>query len=351
MAEEKAVRSDSISLVYEGGITDQGEIHLYEYGRALYAFSRLVAVIEYYRRSGRVTQRITKDANVSVIVSAPKQGSFWVDALILVSGQVIPALKDVPFDVFFSFIMDVVLPKREERDDRILELAKIRLAEEKEKTKQTVQETERFKIFSEAISQQNLTTRQALETINWAVRSPNTAVGRAEFSQTEFKELEADFSARQIREAKIEKHRSALETVSADDLQKLTSRTRPLVAETGLPLRKSAKKMSFTGDGDKKRSLIHFDEDEIRELNEKSIKGKRVRLLAKIKSYDRESGWGKVRLSQDASIIPFVVPLSERSNLVPKIALALTDQEKKITANTVMNRSNQITSLILVDME
>jgi hypothetical protein len=77
----KVDRTDKLSLVYEGGITDVGKIHLYEYGRALYAFSRLVAIVEYYRRSGRVAERITKDANVDVLVSIPTPGSFWVDVV------------------------------------------------------------------------------------------------------------------------------------------------------------------------------------------------------------------------------------------------------------------------------
>ena len=158
MAEER--KFDQISLVYDGGIASQGKLHLYEYGRALYAFSRLVAVIEYYRRSGHVAERITKDANVDVIVSVPEKGSFLVDAIIFLASQILPQLQGIPFDAFFSFILELLIPRDSEKDKRIVELAKIRLAEEEQRTKQSKEETRRLEIFADAIKDQALTTNQ-----------------------------------------------------------------------------------------------------------------------------------------------------------------------------------------------
>jgi hypothetical protein len=351
VAEKSEVdRTDKISLVYEGGITDLGKIHLYEYGRALYAFSRLVAVIEYYRRSGHVAQRITKEANVDVIVSAPEHGSFWVDAAIMIAGQVLPQLKDIPFDVFFSFILEILLPKEKATEDRALELARIRLAELKEHTKQSSEETKRMKILADTVKQQALTTRQVLELTEWALKSANTAVGRAEFSRDELSQMNDEYTARRIREEKIEKYEPSLKKVSSDDLRKLTSRARPLVSEIALPLRKSAKRLSFVTDREKRRSLARLDSDQVAALNERNVSGAQIELLVRIKSYDRESGWGKVRVAEGGSIIPFMIPPSVRYELAPKIAQALTAREIKISAHSIMNRSKEITSLILDDV-
>ncbi|MDG2570922.1 hypothetical protein P7L87_25555, partial [Vibrio parahaemolyticus] len=114
--------ASKVSLVYNGALASTGQLHLYEFSRAVYGFSRLIQTIEHYRRQGRVAQRVVGDANTDIIVSTPKKGSFVFDALVLVSGQVIPALKDIPFDVLLSFVMDLMKGSSKNDDETIVRL-------------------------------------------------------------------------------------------------------------------------------------------------------------------------------------------------------------------------------------
>lgn len=342
---------DQISLVYDGSLADEGKLHLYEFGRAVYAFSRLVAVVEYYRRSGRVAKKITKDANVNVIVSAPQKGSFLIDAAVYFVSQVLPQLQGIPFDVFFSYILELLMPKSEAREKRIVELAKIQLAEERQRTAQSKEETKRLQILADAIQNQSLLTKEALDTVRWAVGRADVRIGRANFTQEELIDLEDEYESRVEREEILKAHRDKLKNIPTEDIRKLTTRVRPLVGEVGLPLRKSAKRVAFrVKDGEANRKIMRVDLEGLANLSDQTLEGDIVALQVKFKAYDRESGWGKVRAVGTGQILPFLITAADRVQLAELVAQGLTEKENTITAHSYVNKSGEVTSLVLISV-
>ena len=79
MSEDEA---EKFSVVYDGGLASEGQLHFYEYGRAAYAVAGLVATVEHFRRTGHVASRISSRSYVDVIINAPERGSFPIDILI-----------------------------------------------------------------------------------------------------------------------------------------------------------------------------------------------------------------------------------------------------------------------------
>jgi hypothetical protein len=125
-----------LSVIYEGGLASQGELHFYEYGRAAYAIARLIATIEHFRRTGSVANRITQSSYVSLLIKAPERGSFPIDVIIpvIAEGTRIVAEYHIPVGVFLEYVIHTVkslLPKQEKM---ILELAKLDLQKEQQRT-------------------------------------------------------------------------------------------------------------------------------------------------------------------------------------------------------------------------
>src|SRR5712691_7079848 len=91
-----ASEAEIISLVYDGGLAATGQLHFYEYGRAVYAFARLIATVEHFRRTGRVARKIGRQSYVNIIIRAPERGSFPVDIIIPIAMEAVQHLPGVP---------------------------------------------------------------------------------------------------------------------------------------------------------------------------------------------------------------------------------------------------------------
>ncbi|WP_201863504.1 DUF7946 domain-containing protein [Microvirga soli] len=347
MADELA--ASKVSLVYNGGLASTGQLHLYEFSRAVYGFSRLIQTLEHYRRQGRVAQRIVGDANTDIIVSTPQKGSFIFDALVLVSGQVIPALKDIPFDVLLSFVMDLMKGSSKSNDETILQLAQIRLAEERERTSQSGEETKRIEAIERMVESQSATLKQALDLTNWALKSRNVAIGRAEIQSGDLIRLRSQLESDVARNERLGAYEDQLTAIPQEDIAKLTSRTRPVMQEIGLPLRKSAETVGFKYD-DAPAPFVQFDREDIDFLDSRLIDDQDSSYVGSFKSYDRESGLGKFRELPLGKIHNFIIPANSRTLLQDKISDALRRTKSVFVGKAVRDHSQIMTSIIISDI-
>jgi hypothetical protein len=345
----EGLTASKVSLVYNGRLASTGQLHLYEFSRAVYGFSRLVQTIEHYRRQGRVAQRITGEANTDVIVSTPQKGSFIFDALVLVSGQVIPALKDIPFDVLLSFVMDLMKGSSKDSDETIVRLAEIRLAEERERTSQSGEETKRIEAIERIVQSQSATLQQSLDIVNWAIRSPNAAIGRSEIQTQDLMQLRSQLESDVARNERLASYEDKLTAISPGDIAKLTSKARPMMKEIGLPLRKSAEVVSFRYD-DVPTPFVQFDRGDIEFLDSRMIDENDSSYTGSFKSYDRENGMGKFRELPIGKIHNFIVPASSRTFLHDKISEALKSSKSIFVGKAVRDQSKVMTSLIIHDI-
>ncbi len=350
MADETATK---IRLSYSGGIADAGRLHLYEFSRASYGYSRMLQTIEFYRREGRIAKRITGSANTDIIVSSPTKGSFAFESMVLVSGNVIPVLASIPFDVLVSYIIDILKFKRKSASDDIVELAKIRAAEEKarmDRDKKTEEErTKQLKSVEEIVKSGNSTVSQALYLTNWALKSNNPSIARSGIDQNSLQSAVNDIESDVYRNQKLAGYENELARIPRDDLAQLASRIRPMVSEIGLPLRKSADVISFFS-GDEEKAFGRFDEEQIEALESRSVDEQETNIEASLKSYDRENGTGKLREYQIGGIHTFVIPINRRRDMAPKIAKAFQRKLSVFIGNIVRDSAGNMTSFILNDV-
>lgn len=339
-----------ISISYNGGIAQDGRLHYYEYGRAQYALARLVATVEHFRRTGAVADRINRSSYVDIIVSVPKSGSFVTELVLPALRESAATVVSAPITAFFAHVLHLVTPRLEKTDEAITELARIRLAEEQERTEQSRQETERVNALARIVSDQSATARQSLELVRWAQKTTSEAIERANIDVEDLAKMEAEFTAEIDRAQEISRFEDELSKLDPDTLARLTSRIRPMLKEAALPLRRSAESFSFQ-DADNDNVIGFFDRERADAIQDRETHEDPITIDCKIKAYDIEIGVGKVRSDALPRVLNFIVSSELRRPLRNKILTAMTRDSVSATFLKVTDDSNQITSLFLLEIE
>lgn len=344
--------SDTVEIRYDGGLAAEGQLHFYEYSRASYGFARLLSTAEHYRRTGHVAQKIRQRNYVELIIVAPKKGSFVTEVIVPAVMEHAPKLAGVSIKALISYIFQLLSPREKKTDETVIELAKIRLAEEKERTAQSREETKRMKELKEIVETQQATTKQALDLVSYAMKTSNRAVARLHEERAVYADMQRELHAEQEREDEIKKVESQLKVLDPKSVARLTSRVRPMVTEMGLPLRKSAKVFTI-GAANENKPLAYFDEARVAAVQSKKVEEEPVQITARVKSYDRDAGVGKLVSEEFTRKLNFVVPPDRRSELQAKILRAMSEHVDtvKIEVLRVIDKSKQPTSLILIDVK
>ena len=244
--------ADVVFVIYDGELATTGQLHFYEYGRAVYAFARLVSTIENFRRTGRVAKKVSEKSYVNIIIRAPERGSFPVDILIPLAGQIVQHLPNVPLSVLFKYVIHLVTRLMPKDEKAIIELAKIDLQRERQRTSQSREETKRISEFRKMVESQNIVTSAAISVLDRALEARDTRISDVKSTPAGIRQLRNRLRNYEEREADFEKYQGELESVDRDSLARLTSRIRPQIAEVGLPLRRSASRMLLT-EGSRRR--------------------------------------------------------------------------------------------------
>lgn len=344
--------ADIVEIRYDGGIATEGQLHFYEYSRASYGFARLLSTAEHYRRTGHVAQKIRRKNYVELIIVAPKEGSFVTEVIVPAVAEAVPKLAGVSIKALISYIFQLLSPREKKTDETVIELAKIRLAEEKERTAQSAEETKRVNALKEIVKTQQATTKQALDLVGYAVKTSNRAVARLHEDRAVYHDMQRELRAELEREREIKKVEDSLKVLDPKSVARLTSRVRPMVTEMGLPLRKSAKVFTI-GAANENKPLAYFDEARVAAVESKTVEEESVTITARIKSYDRDAGVGKLVSEEFTRKLNFIVPPDRRTDLQAKILQAMSEHvdTAKIEVLRVVDKSKQATSLILIDIK
>jgi uncharacterized coiled-coil protein SlyX len=343
--------AEIISLVYEGGLASSGQLHFYEYGRASYAFARLIATIENFRRTGRVAEKIGRGSYVDIVIKAPRRGSFPVEIIVPIATTVAPALSGLPLKDLLDYVIHLVKRLLPSDETKLLQLAKIRLEEEKERTKRSKEETKRFREFARAVESSNLNTKMAMDLVKYSMASTNRKIARLEISQADMKRMLDELSEADAREKRIAKSQTKLQKIDSKKLAKLTSRVRPQLAETGLPLRRSATSMRLAADRNKK-SIASFDSATIIDINSRDLSEEEESVPLRIFAYDKDTGIGKADiLGENLKRVHFSIPSDLRARLRRKAITAMQRDEVAAQIRRFRDKSGLTTSMLLVAIQ
>lgn len=343
--DQPASEAESISVIYDGGLASTGQLHFYEYGRAAYAFARVVATIENFRRRGTVAKRISSDSYVNIFIQAPEKGSFPLDILVPFVAVAASEIYKIPVKIFVEYIIHQIrriLPKDE---DKMFQLSKIWLETEQ---KRSSDETERMREVRKIVEDGNITTRAMIGVLEDALKRgfhEETGISRDDTAR-----LINELNESEARENRLAPYQHQLSNIDQDDLARLTSRVRPQLAEAGLPLRVSAKSMTLTA-GTGRVPIASFDSDSISDIKVRKLDDKSSVVTLRLTAYDRDMGAGKCDvLDKNLRRMHFTVPINVRTEIRPKILDGMNKDAVTASVRFFTDASKIITSLQLYDI-
>lgn len=347
-----------IRIKFDGGLAHSGQLHFYEWSRSQYALARFVATVEHFRRTGKITDRITLQSNIDIIVKSPERGSFVEDILVPAIQEGLATAISAPLSAVISYVWQLMSPRTEKTETTIRELANIRAAEEsnpavaleQERTKQEQIRLEQLKVWKEIGEGERANTKAALDLVRWAIGTSHAAVARLGLSQAELQDIEQELTAEEQRQEEFAQHEQALSGIEESKINRLTSRLRPMVPEIGLPLRRSADRLSI-GRGKDGTTYAQLNPEVIASIENKVSEDVVVEITGRVKSFDRDSGVGKVTSPTLPRVLNFVVPPGDRSRLIEKILSSMLREKVTLICRRVVDKSGLPTSLILIDVD
>lgn len=344
-------KETSLTLVYDGGLATSGTLHFYEYGRASYAFARMVTTIEIFRRTDRVPQKVTSKNYVDILVKAPEKGSFPIDIIIPIASELSKysgVLANVPLSVLFKYVLQLVKGVLPSSENTAVEIAKLRVQEEQERTQQSKEETARMREMRKVAESGQITAREAIAVFRDVLNDPDFQ-RRKGINRSAIESAKADYEEHEALEADIADYKDALSKIDNSKIINLAAKIRPQIEEIGVPLRRSATIMKFT---DKTGgATTTFDRSSIEYINDRNIDDIETNIETRIFAYDRDTGYGKLDISSlHISRLSFFVPLDLRSKLRRRVLDAIDQDAVFAKMKFIRNRDKVITSTILLDV-
>lgn len=325
-----------VVLRFQGGLADGGRMHLYEYSRAQYGFARILTTIEQYRRSGKIIEKVSKNQKIDLIVSVPKKGSFELDIKVAVRDAAETYLETVPFELLFSLVLDRLIPRNEEHEKLIQELAKIQIAERPA-------DLEWLGVLRSIAEGEQAASGQALRIVNAALNSSNAAVGRAGITYDQLRRAQLLLESDYQRQITIVDEEKFLKGIDSAEIDKLVARVRPMFNEVAVPFASSATELTI-GNDISSDAYYRLDPDRLEHIQSRILDETEVTLNVWIKSYDRETGTGRMRSDEFSGVKSFQVDPSVREEVQPEIIRAMNKRNIDVTFVRYTDKNGVVTS-------
>lgn len=294
--------SEQVTFHFEGGLADAHRLNFYEAARFQYAASRLIVKLDKFRYTGSFPRKITDLSNRDIELKPHADGSFDIAILIPPLVVAYQTFVDVSISTMMSYVFDRLIGKSSDTD-----VAKAL------NTIGTV--TENFGKISDNESQK---MSQVLTMLSEE---------RDRHDKTKDKLVESLESrlAEMTRERDLAQQESRLRRIDPAREQRLITMAAPLVTEMATALRRSAETLEINTDegtgGD--RRIVYLNKRMANEIELSSVDRDITPIMGNIIQYNKETGWGKLRMSISESPLSFTVPSDIKGKLQSQLLAAM----------------------------
>jgi hypothetical protein len=297
----------------------------YEAARFQYAAARLMVKLAQFRTTGSFVKKITNKSNYGVLLESQKDGSYNINVS---SPEPEPEEKkfaDLSMADMLSYISERIVEKGDE--SKIIDAVR-------SSRKVGSEDAGYVDTFAEADAVVNeLADRGALDELSTVARD---AVER--------RVAEID------RHDRLELRRAEIAKIDGAREQKLISMSAPLVSEMAIALRRSASTLRIVApDNERRQSVLYLNREMAQEIEAAKVDNEITPILCDIVQYNKESGWGRIRLQ---NVVNPVVSFSIPSDLKASLQKMLLDQMHKnkvyVQAYFVRDKANVPVRLIVV---
>lgn len=333
---------EKIVFSFDGGIADANELNFYEAGRFSYGAARLIYTLELFRQEKRIVQRLSSKVKADIRVRAAERGSFVQEVLIVVAPIATQCALQVPFQAIFSYAWNLLLPPTRGQQAAV-EIAKYRVQEEQERTRQT-------ELLTNVANNSNATTQQALDILRDTIeQKPQTGVVATQMSINEIIARANELEGFQNRRAIVSEYDEQFRTIKPEQERKLASQVRKPVAEIALPLRSSAMGLNI-GETAARPSYARISAESGAFISAQNEDLTPTTLRGSIRAYDKETGYGKFEYAERTKPIGFRVLSALKIELLSKILDAMGRESALIVGYLIRDNYGEINSMIIEDI-
>jgi hypothetical protein len=327
---------NTIAFRFDGKLATDGEIDFYEASRFQYGASRLLYTLEGFRKTGKVPKRVTlgvADTKFRVSGARPACWELFVREATQAAASTFVSL---PISVLLEYALHLLFPPKKQAENIDIEKLESIL-----QTQSTV-----YIAALEAIktADRNSTelAKSHLETINKLVDALIAKGDKDTDTLDQAKSLKSSLE----RADTLSAHKQEIDKIGYERSEKLIKQTRTQVAEMGRPLIKSANKLTIVTNPSGRELENVITAQDIETLSGNTIDDSSSVIEGILKSYDKETGWGKIREIGTKDILYFQVRRKDLRNELESVTEAMNNDEVSISGKFVRDRNSVIKYMI-----
>ncbi|MBB3346021.1 hypothetical protein [Sphingomonas sp. BK069] len=317
--------AERLTFHFEGAQADDHRMNFYEAARFQYGAARLLVKLAQFRETGKFADNISHKSNPDIELVAQKGGSFNYNV------EDYEPKKDDFLNISLSdlvaYVAERVVEKISESALKGIEIASLGDDEGDDASGPNLVPAEIDELADAVLSGDSLTASLPPETSKIIKRRV----------------------AEIHRERRLATAARAVAKISDDQSQKLVAMAAPLIVEMGTALRKSATTLEITTQRrGPVKSVLFLDRKMAREIETAVVDRQITPILGDITQFNKENGWGKLRIEEGVKTVSFSVP----SDVLPDIRQVIIDNMKKDLVNFkvyfVRDRAGKVKRLIIV---
>lgn len=331
---------ENLKIRFDGKIASTGRLHFYEYGRYQYATARFLSTLEHFRRTGEVADKIVGQSKIEIYVSVPQKGSFTEDIFIPLAKDIAGAAVSTPITTLISYVWSMILPRDPNTETDLVKMAEIQLATQQENTKQ-------MEIVERVAGLGFASTSEALKIINTALESRDALYGENNLLSQRITQMRTELVTEAQREELFKNGIEELEKIDESVKQKLISRSSTIASDMAVPIKRSADVIELSSSIAKHPILI-LDSNNAKRISSTTLEPNETTIIGRVKSYDRDSGVGKIVSDQLNRPLNFSVSPNIRSIWRDTILEAMRRNNVALICHRYVDRGKLPSSLLFV---
>ena len=318
---------ERIRFHFEGALSSENKLNFYEAARFQYAAARLTTKLIQFQQYGRFNKRITDKTNTDILLVAHQKGSFDIGILVPFVGVVAEAFLTVPVGHLMSYVFERILGKTSNSEvvDALNSQALI---------------AEQFGRISENNSH---IIQKALSIIQKQQEDLTLSHnGNQKFLERRIAELE--------REKILASEADQIAKIDGARQEKLLSMAAPLIGEMATALRRSADTLEIFDETKEEISsrFLYLDREMAEDVIVSRVDDQITAVRVDIVQYNKETGWGKLRLASSRDLVTFNVPTDIRDRIRSRIMQEMNKTQTFVQVYYVKDRAKEIKRMILV---
>ncbi len=325
--------SRTLTFHFEGALADTHRLNFYEASRFQYAAARLLVKIAHFQRSGIIPKKITKTSNFRILLKAQTAGSFNIPIEPEKNEENKKNYTDLELDDILAYLSDILI-RRVDDDD----------------------------VTRNEVDTQLYNTLEILTGEDASEHSPSDLLDKLiELVQENDSNLKYigkdihDILKRRISEINrreiISKKIDLIKKFGEIDENRLVAMGAPLLREMSTAFRTSAETLEILSSDDKiSTSIMYFDKYLAEQIETAAVDDEITPILGDITQFNKDNGWGKIRIENGAKTIGFTVPYDRLPDLKQELIDGMKNDLVYFKAYIVRDRSGEIIRLIAVGL-